>query len=189
VRYEINCIGDSARIDHLEGLIKFENAKCLREVNEANELLKHAKEKLVSSLKKAIEIDWTRGICYIHNKLANITLDLASKNDSSQEKIILIEEAEEYLNYGKNQSIFKNNKRREAGYLLTSARLENMKNSSYNGEEEAISATKIYKEIGDTRKIKEGMEHLETIRSHYASVGNTTKVVIVSHQLALLKTN
>jgi predicted nucleic acid-binding protein len=184
IRYEINCIGDSAKIDHLEGMFGFEDTKCQRDLKEAISLLKQAKEKFILSLNKAVEIDWTRGICYFHNKLVNINLDLASRNDDLQEKQSLIEEAEKHLNSGKNKKIFEHNLRRKAGYFLAEARLENIKISSYNGEKEAETALVIYKEIGDERKEKEAKEHLKTVIGKYQKDGNEKKVQEVRELLA-----
>jgi hypothetical protein len=184
IRHEINYIGDSAKIKHLEGMVKLNSAKCSQDIKQANLFLKDAKEKFVLALKKAKEIDWTRGICYFHNKLVNLNLDLTLKNEDLQERKQLIEEAQKYLEEGKNEKNFEHNLRRKAGYYLAESRLENIKNSSYNGEKEAKIALTIYKKLGDTRKQEQSKEQLGKVKSKYQEDGNSRKAKEIEEVLA-----
>jgi hypothetical protein len=191
-RRKINIMRDSAKLDHLQAkeLIKEENSKL------SKELIERSLKKYLLCLEDAISLGWKRGVCYLHNKIADIYLDLAEDDREAIEKRWeFLNHADTHLSQGQNIAIRNHNQRRIAGYLLAHARLsmfkgDCLKESAQIDEtyQEAMKhseqARDKYRELNNKTKVKEAIEetyqeamkHSEQAKDKYRELNNKTKV-------------
>jgi predicted nucleic acid-binding protein len=169
-RREINCLRNSAKLDHLQAkATKKENSKLF------NAFTERSLKKYQLCLDNAISLGWRRMTCYLYNKIADIYLDLAEDfQDNLSKRSEFLEIVEEYLDRGQPIAIINRNQRRIAGYDLSRGRLSNIladdlervaKIEKYN---EAIcnceKAKDKYKQDNNQNKIEECDDLIEDSR-------------------------
>jgi hypothetical protein len=120
-RRKINIERNSAKLDYLQA-IKEENSKL------SKELIERSLNKYLLCLEDAVSLGWKRGICYLHNKIADIYIRKAEDiQESVKKREGFLRNADTYLDQAQNIAIRNHNQRRIAGYLLSYARISMLK--------------------------------------------------------------
>jgi NB-ARC domain len=125
IRHELNFLRNRAKLDY-----ELEN-------------LEQARKQFEVVLQKAEEINWLRGVCYVHNKLANIAL--------RQQDLMC---AEKHLVAGLPIAKRNRNKRRLAGYEESFAQLEKLRGDGKAAQRWAVLAAHHYSVIGRDNESK-----------------------------------
>ena len=118
-RHRLNFLRDQAKLDYEQDRLEL------------------ARKRYEIVLKKTQEINWLRGVCYTHNKLADIALRQGD-----------LERAEKHLIAGLPIARQNRNKRRLAGYEKSFARLEELRGDSSAAQGWAKLAIHHYNFIG-----------------------------------------
>jgi predicted nucleic acid-binding protein len=174
-RRKINIARNSAKLDYLQA-IEEENSKL------SKELIERSLTKYLLCLKDAVSLGWKRGICYLHNKIADIYIHKAEDiQESVKKREKFLKNAETYLDQAQNIAVRNHNQRRIAGYLLSYARISMLKADCLkeSAPTDKISLEDSGDELGrQTRQeiYQEAIYHSTQAKNKYQELKNKTKV-------------
>jgi hypothetical protein len=151
LRRRINLLRDSAKLDYLQA----HKAKQEGDCNLFKKLIHRSLCKYWSCLRKAKSLGWQRGICYTHNKIADIYLDLAEYCQNPRKPRKFLNNAGKSLKEGQCIAIYNHNKRRIAGYLLSHARLSMLQKDYLDAICRGEAAKHEYGQLNNQIKVQE----------------------------------
>ena len=174
-RRKINTMRNSAKLDYLQA-IEEENSKL------SKELIERSLNKYILCLEDAVSLGWKRGICYLHNKIANIYIHKAENiKESVKKREEFLKNADTYLDQAQNIAVRNHNQRRIAGYLLSYAQISMLKADCLK---ESAQRDKISLEDSGDKSARqtcqeiyqEAIYHSKQAKNKYQELKNKTKV-------------